>query len=183
MPITAARRMCSPTTVRPIPSDREITRALTPHAYFRHRTSRTFRIDNLSAGIGPSPLRESQREDLARSDCRQRSPTHPVNRWPPSIGIGGRFPSDWVTAFRRNHWPPCLGIRKCNAGKAVQGGKQRSGIGASDVLDRYPAGFAQRAAFLHAVSGAALVRKDRRKCPLIRVDRIAIAGKNLTKRA
>src|SRR5207244_4094780 len=31
--------------------------------------------------------------------------------WPPSIGIGGRFRSDWVAAFRRNQWPPWLGFR------------------------------------------------------------------------
>jgi hypothetical protein len=31
--------------------------------------------------------------------------------WPPSFGIGGRFPSDWVAAFGRNRWPPCLGFR------------------------------------------------------------------------
>ena len=36
---------------------------------------------------------------------------------------------------------------KCNARKAVQGGKERPGIGVSDVLDRYPAGFAQRAIY------------------------------------
>ncbi len=36
--------------------------------------------------------------------------------WPPSIGIGARFPSDWVAAFRRNHWPPCPGIRTTTLG-------------------------------------------------------------------
>jgi hypothetical protein len=53
MPITAARRTYSAIAVRPIPTDREITRSLAPQAYFRRRTSRIFRIDNLSAGIGP----------------------------------------------------------------------------------------------------------------------------------
>jgi hypothetical protein len=53
MPITAARRMYSPIAVRPIPTDRAITRSLAPQAYLRRRTSRTFRIDNLSAAIGP----------------------------------------------------------------------------------------------------------------------------------
>src|SRR3984893_8203426 len=38
------------------------------------------------------------------------------------------------------------------------------------------------AAFLHALWGAALVRKNRHECPPIRVDRIAMAGKNLTQR-
>jgi len=33
MPITAARRMYSPTAVRPIPSDWAITRSLVPQAY------------------------------------------------------------------------------------------------------------------------------------------------------
>jgi hypothetical protein len=43
--------------------------------------------------------------------------------WPPSIGIAGRFRSDWVAAFRRNHWPPCLGFRTsataCNRRRAT----------------------------------------------------------------
>jgi len=50
--------MYSATAERPIPTDCAITRALAPHAYFKRRTSRTFRIGNLSAGIGPPLLRE-----------------------------------------------------------------------------------------------------------------------------
>src|SRR6266567_657624 len=108
MPITAARRMYSATAVRPIPTDWAITRALAPQAYFRRRTSRTFRIDNLSAGIVPPPA-GSQRETLPRSDCRQRNPLHPIhrvavfdrNRWPLSLGLGGRFPSESVAALAR----------------------------------------------------------------------------------
>jgi hypothetical protein len=32
--------------------------------------------------------------------------------WPPSLGLGGRFGSELVAAFRRNRWPPCLGFRR-----------------------------------------------------------------------
>jgi hypothetical protein len=92
----------SPITVRPIPSDRAITRALAPQAYLRRRTSRTFRIDNLSPGIGPSLCSNRKGMTLPRSDCRQRSPIYPINRvaafvrnrWPLSVGLGGRFASD-----------------------------------------------------------------------------------------
>src|SRR5712691_7782040 len=103
MPITAARRMYSPTTVRPIPSDRAITRALAPQAYLKRRTSRTFRIDNLSAGIGPSPCSNRKGMTLRRSDCRQRSPPHPINR-------GGRLRSESVAALPRIGWPLSVGI-------------------------------------------------------------------------
>src|SRR5947209_8555819 len=109
MPITAARRMYSATVVRATPSDREITRALTPDAYFRRRTSRTLRIDNLSAGIAHSPCANRKGTSLPRSDCRQRPPPYPINRvaafdrnrWPPSVGLGGRFPSESLAAFPR----------------------------------------------------------------------------------
>jgi hypothetical protein len=50
-----------------------------------------------------------KRRALPSSDCRQRSPLHPINRvaafvrirWPLSIGLGGRFPSESVAAFPR----------------------------------------------------------------------------------
>src|SRR5215468_1026349 len=108
MPITAARRIYSPIAVRPIPTDRAITRSLAPQAYFRRRTSRTFRIDNLSAGITP-PLRIAKGGTLPGSDCRQRSPLHPINRvtafvrieWPLSFGLAGRVPSESVAALAR----------------------------------------------------------------------------------
>src|SRR6266851_3160467 len=108
MPITAARRMYSPIAVRPTPTDRAITRSLAPLAYFRRRTSRIFRIDNLSAGIRP-PFANRKRRTLPGSDCRQRSPNHPINRvaafvrirWPLSIGLSGRFPSESVAALPR----------------------------------------------------------------------------------
>ena len=46
---------------------------------------------------------------LPRSDCRQRSPPHPIhrvaafdrNRWPLSLGLGGRLPSESVAALPR----------------------------------------------------------------------------------
>src|SRR5438552_3528223 len=111
MPITAARRMYSATAVRPIPTDWAITRALAPQAYFRRRTSRTFRIDNLSAGIGPPPA-GSQRERPCPVQIADNGTRFTLSTgWPPSIGIGGRFRSDWVAAFRRNQWPPWLGFR------------------------------------------------------------------------
>ena len=115
--------MYSPIAVRPIPTDRAITRSLAPQAYFRRRTSRTFRIDNLSAGIRP-PFANCKRRTLPGSDCRQRSPLHPINRrWPPSIGI-------LVAAFRRigaalSNWlagcskPPTLPSKLAAAAEAL----------------------------------------------------------------
>src|SRR6266700_905191 len=106
MPITAARRMYSATAVRPIPTDWAITRALAPQAYFRRRISRTFRIDNLSAGIGPPPA-GSQREDLAPFRLPTTEPASPYPQ-------GGRLPSESVAALARiahSHRPgsmPCL---------------------------------------------------------------------------
>src|SRR6202011_2564175 len=52
---------------------------------------------------------------LPRSDCRQRPPSHPINRvaafvrigWPLSIGIGGRLPSESMAALPRIP-PRCL---------------------------------------------------------------------------
>jgi hypothetical protein len=64
-------------------------------AAIRRRTSRTFRIDNLSAGIRP-PFANRKRRTLPGSDCRQRSPLHPINR---------------VAGFVRNRWPHWLGFR------------------------------------------------------------------------
>jgi hypothetical protein len=40
---------------------------------------------------------------LPRSDCRQRPPIHPIKQ-------GGRFRSESVAAFRRNGWPPSVGM-------------------------------------------------------------------------
>src|SRR5258707_6395933 len=112
MPITAARRTYSAIAVRRIPTERAITRSLTPQAYFRRRTSRIFRIGNLSAGIrppiactakgGPCPVQ------MADNATRLTLSTG----WPPSFGLGGRFRSESLAAFRRNRWPLCLGFRR-----------------------------------------------------------------------
>src|SRR5436305_15292277 len=101
MPITAARRMYSATAVRPIPTDCAITLELAPQAYFRRRTSRTFRIDNLSAGIGPPPAGSQRERPCPVQIARQRNPLHPIHRvaafarigWPLSVGISGRLGS------------------------------------------------------------------------------------------
>src|SRR3984885_6565454 len=105
MPMTAARRMYSPIAVRPIPTDRAITRSLAPHAYFRRRTSRTFRIDNLSAGIG-SPLRiaKKDRAQLRLPTALPASPFQHGGRIASesvAIGMDGRFPSEPVAALPR----------------------------------------------------------------------------------
>ena len=52
MPITPARRTYSPTTVLPTPVASLICRKLIPSVCLSRNTSRTLRIDNLSAGIG-----------------------------------------------------------------------------------------------------------------------------------
>src|SRR5215468_5875923 len=93
MPITAARRIYSPIAVRPIPTDRAITRSLAPQAYLRRRTSRTFRIDNLSAGIRP-PFANRKREDLARLRLPTTFPASPHQQ-------GGRLRSESVAALAR----------------------------------------------------------------------------------
>src|SRR4051812_43140232 len=104
MPITAARRMYSPIAVRPIPTEREITRSLAPQAYFRRRTSRTFHIDNLSAGIRP-PLRFANGGPCPAQTADNAPRITPSTGWPPSVGLGGRFRSESLAAFRRNRWP------------------------------------------------------------------------------
>src|SRR6266851_4645590 len=108
MPITAARRMYSPIAVRPIPTDRAITRSLAPQAYFRRRTSRTFRIDNLSAGIRP-PLANRKGGPCPAQTADNAPRITPSTgvvafvriRWSLSIGLAGRFPSESVAALPR----------------------------------------------------------------------------------
>jgi hypothetical protein len=108
--LAAARRIYSPTVVRPIPTDRAITRSLAPQAYFRRRTSRTFRIDNLSAGIVASPSAGIAKGRRCLAQIADNAPRLSLSTgWPPSIGIGGRFRSDWVAALPRNHWPLSVG--------------------------------------------------------------------------
>jgi hypothetical protein len=59
----------------------------------RRRTSRTFRIDNLSAGIGP-PLRTAK-EGPCPAQTADNAPRLTLSTgWPLSVGIGGRFASD-----------------------------------------------------------------------------------------
>lgn len=92
--------MYSAIAVRPMPSDRENTRALAPHGYFRRRTSGIFCIDNPSAALAPPPCANRKGRTL-----------------PPQIEAvfsaspyqqGGRFPSESVTAFPRiPHASPC----------------------------------------------------------------------------
>jgi len=73
------------------------------------------RIDSLPAGIGRIPLRfEPQRE----RPCLAQTADNPSRftlsravplrseRCPPSVGMGGCFQSESLSAFGRNHWPP-----------------------------------------------------------------------------
>jgi len=81
-----------------------------PQAYFRRRTSRTFRIGNLSAGQSDLPVRIAKGGTLPGADCRQRSHHFTPHQhgwaafdrigWPLSVGIGGRIGSDIRTPGR-----------------------------------------------------------------------------------
>src|SRR5205807_10056234 len=86
--------------VRLIPMLMAICRSLTPRACFNRRTSRTFRIGALSAGIGP-PLPWSQRGAGPRFDRRLRELQAGRNR------VAGTV----VAYFRRNRWSGCVGMR------------------------------------------------------------------------
>ena len=107
MPTTAARRRYSPTVERLTPVVIAICRSLTPSACLNLRTSRTFRIGALSAGIGP-PLRAAK-APRPRFDRRHRelqtgltsAPGFNRNGWPTSVGIGGRIALVSVAAFSR----------------------------------------------------------------------------------
>src|SRR4051794_24484417 len=129
MPMMAARRRYSPTVDRLTPVVMAICRSLTPRACRNLRTSRTFRIGALSAGIGP-PLAWPQRGARPRFDRRHRE----LHAGPHQ---GGRLRSEWVAGFRRNQWPACIGI---------------SGRFASDyaVTDARPASLLPRAQFSFA---------------------------------
>src|SRR5439155_5554928 len=85
--------------------------SLTPRACFSRRTSRTFRIGALSAGIGP-PLAWSQRGAGPRFDRRLRELQAGLNR---VAGFnrngGGRLPSESVAGLRRNQGPASAGLR------------------------------------------------------------------------
>jgi hypothetical protein len=107
-PMTAARRRSSATVDRLIPIVTAICRSLTPRACLNLRTSRTFRIGALLAGIGP-PLAWPQRASRPRFDRRQRELQAALtkvagfnrNGWPTSVGIGGRITSESLAALRR----------------------------------------------------------------------------------
>src|SRR4051794_20953137 len=97
MPITLARQMYSPTVVFPIASDCAIERSLIPSACLNRSTSRTLRIDNLSAGIR-HPLRLLQGPDHAIRSPTDSPPSRHLSggrlqleSCPPSVGISGRF--------------------------------------------------------------------------------------------
>ena len=100
MPITLARQTYSPTVVFPIPSDCAINRSLIPSACLNRSTSRTLRIDNLSAGIR-RPLRLLQRPDHAIRSPTDSPPytTSAVAafNWNPA-----RLPLESVAALRWN---------------------------------------------------------------------------------
>ncbi len=117
--------------VRPMPTDRAITRSLVPQAYLRRRTSRIFRIGNLSAGIGPPPC-EPQKGATLPGQTADDDPASPHQQgghlrsgWLPSIRTGGRLPSESVAAFPWNRWPPCLGFRTRTARDARCGRTSR----------------------------------------------------------
>src|SRR3954469_7244084 len=117
MPITAARRRYSPTVDRLTPVVMAICRSLTPRACRNLRTSRTFRIGALSAGIGP-PLAWPQRGPRPRFDRRHRELQTGLTRvagfdrkgWPTSVGISGRFASDYALLRRRAERAELTGI-------------------------------------------------------------------------
>src|ERR1044071_710306 len=108
MPITAARRRYSPTVDRLMPTVTAICRSLTPRACRSLKTSRTFRIGALSAGIRP-PLAWPQRRAGPRFDRHLRERQAGLNRvagfdwnrWPTSVGIGGRIVSESVAGLHR----------------------------------------------------------------------------------
>ena len=77
-------------------TDREIAIARPSGILPGARTSRIFRIGNLSAGIGLQ-LREPQKQDLAPFRL-PTTPSHPINRVAASFGLAGRFRSERVAA-------------------------------------------------------------------------------------
>jgi hypothetical protein len=61
-------------------------------------------------------LREPQKEDLAPFRLPTTLPVSPYQQ-------GGRLPSDWVAAFDRNRWPPSVGISGRFASDSAYGWK------------------------------------------------------------
>jgi len=107
-PAAATRSSVSATVLRATLSDRAISRSLAPHSCFRHKISRTRRIDTLSADIGP-PLVMAM-TSRAPSTAQRSSACHPSSvadvklEWPRSSR------NQWPTSFR-NRWPTSPGIR------------------------------------------------------------------------
>src|SRR4029079_6521026 len=103
-----ARRRYSATVDRLTPTDMAICRSLRPSACFSLKASRIFRIGALSAGIGP-PLLQRKGGRVPRFVRRQRErQAHPKgvagfdrNRWPTSVGTGGRIASESVADLAR----------------------------------------------------------------------------------
>ena len=108
MPTTLARRKYSATVDRLTPTDTATSRSLRPSACFSLKASRIFRIGALSAGIGP-PLLQCKGGRVPRFVRRQRErQAHPKrvagydrNRWPTSVGTGGRIASESVAGLAR----------------------------------------------------------------------------------
>src|ERR1700704_1233075 len=86
----------------PDPSDCAIERSLIPSACLNRSTSRTLRIDNLSAGIR-HPLRLLQGPDHAIRSPTDSPPSRHLSggrlqleSCPPSVGISGRFTLEYA---------------------------------------------------------------------------------------
>jgi hypothetical protein len=68
-------------------------------------------MDIRSAGIATSSLKKPKRSTIVPDQRYPAPPALLLSKWPPSLGIGGRLPSEWVAAFRRNEWPLSVGLR------------------------------------------------------------------------
>ena len=53
----------------------------------------------------------AKRASSSDSVADSESASTTLNRWPASIGMGGRLPSEQVAGLRRNQWPACVGLR------------------------------------------------------------------------
>src|SRR5271163_4776022 len=94
--------------------ERAITRSLSPLSNFKRRTSRIFRIDNLSVGMDPSLLNEGA---IGRGDCRRTPLPGSSTGCSRSRGIRAQ---DRVESLLRIAWTEC---------------SRSSGIGAQDPVD------------------------------------------------
>jgi hypothetical protein len=57
----------------------------------------------------PTGFRQSLKKRDSIADIEGFNPV--LKRWPASIGMGSRLPSESVAGLRRNQWPPCVGLR------------------------------------------------------------------------